>query len=300
VSYVKIFDSIVASTIWSAPSDHRVVWVTMLAIADRDGYVKASVPGLAHLCRVSRESCEAALASFLAPDPDSRTKAYDGKRIAVAEGGWLLLNYEFYRDMASKEEKLEKDRLRQERKRMRDRDASRFVTDVTIGHATSPKVASHLISSDLTSAQKSTPRAAALGPTDPRFDQFWQAYGRKGSRKQSLAAWVKLKPTDEMAAQVIAAAKAYRAAKAGDPKFQRDGQRWLRDEGWNDEVMPGSSPTPLKVTASGRVVVEASKMHIPNMPLGSEFCDCPGCAAAKLTRSLSDAKNVSNHVRGAS
>lgn len=142
-----------------------------------------------------------------------------------------------------------------------------------------------------------TPRAAALGPTDPRFDQFWQAYGRKGIRKQTLAVWVKLKPDDELAAKITAAAAAYRAAKSGDPKFQRDGQRWLRDEGWNDEVTPGSSPTPLKVTASGRVVVEASKVHIPNMPLGSEFCDCPGCAAAKLTRSLSDAKNVSNHIR---
>lgn len=142
-----------------------------------------------------------------------------------------------------------------------------------------------------------TPRAAALGPTDPRFDEFWQAYGRKGSRKQAMAVWVKLKPDDELAAKITAAAAAYRKAKAGDPKFQRDGQRWLRDEGWNDEVMPGSSPTPLKVTASGRVVVEASKMHIPNMPLGSEFCDCPGCAAAKLTRSLADSKQVGTFIR---
>lgn len=145
-----------------------------------------------------------------------------------------------------------------------------------------------------------TPRAAALGPTDPRFDQFWQAYGRKGSRKQTLAIWTKLKPDDDLAAKITTAAAAYRTAKAGDPKFQRDAQRWLRDEGWNDEVMPGSSPTPLKVTASGRVVVEASKMHIPNMPLGSEFCECPGCTAAKLTKSLAESKKVGNHVRGAS
>lgn len=291
MSYVKIFDSIVASTIWSAPSDHRVVWVTMLAIADRDGYVKASVPGLAHLCRVSREACESALASFLAPDPDSRTKTHDGRRIAVAEGGWLLLNYEFYRDMASAEEKREKDRLRQERKRLRD--ASRLVTDVTVGHAPSPKVASHLSSSDLTSEEKEKAprkRGAFLVEVEKPADvmaELWDAWLAVRKRKNA--------PLSKVAWEGVLR----ETAKAG--WHINEVVRKMAERGWQaveaDWLLKEGMATAGKVTANGRPVVEASKMHTPNMPLGSEFCECPGCAAAKLSKSIADAKNVSTHIR---
>lgn len=301
MSYVKLFDSIVASTIWMAPSETRVVWITMLAIADRDGNVMASVPGLAHLCRVSRAACEAALDALMAPDLDSRTKTNEGRRIAPIDGGWVIINYEKYRDKATLAEKQEKDRLRQQRKRDRDA-ASRNVTPVTDCHAasqpvTESRLSSDRIGSDLTQkeiAASASRRETPSEEIDPRFLRFWEAYGRKGSRKQSLAQWKRLRPTDEMAAEVIAAAKVYRASQAHDPKFQRDGQRWLRDEGWNDQVVQSSS---AQVNASGRPVVEASTMHIPNMPLGHESCNCPGCAAAKLSKSIADAKNVSTHIR---
>lgn len=307
MSYVKLFDSIVASTIWMAPSETRVVWITMLAIADRDGNVMASVPGLAHLCRVSRSSCEAALAALMAPDADSRTKTNEGRRIAPIDGGWLIINYEKYRDRATLAEKQEKDRLRQQRKRDRDA-ASRDVTPVTLRHApslavTESRLSSDLISADLSEAEKQstqvqpkTPRAAALGPVDPRFDEFWAAYDYKKDRPASLKAWEKIKPDDALAATIVAKARETRAANPAK-EFYRYPATWLNARGWEDEIVPRSNGTTTKLTASGRVVVEASKVHIPNMPLGSEFCDCPGCAAAKLTKSLSDAKNVSNHMR---
>jgi len=104
MSYTKLFNSIITSTIWMENNDTRIVWITMLAMADKNGEVQASVPGLARVAGVQTESCREALAKFLSPDPDSRTKDDDGKRIEHIEGGWRLLNHRKYREMCSREE----------------------------------------------------------------------------------------------------------------------------------------------------------------------------------------------------
>lgn len=149
MAYVKLFESILASTIWDADSATRVVWITMLAMADRDGIVESSVPGLAHLSRVTREECDRALQVLSAPDPDSRTKDHDGRRISAIPGGWKILNYEHYRSRASADDVREKARLRQQRKR--ERDASRAVTrnhksnDIAEAEAEAPAEAAILV-----------------------------------------------------------------------------------------------------------------------------------------------------------
>ena len=113
--YTKLFSSIITSTIWQENTDTRIVWVTLLALADQHGEIHASVPGLAHQARVSREACEAALTKFLSPDPDSRTKDFDGRRIATIEGGWELFNHAMYRVMSSKEDRKAQNAERQRR-----------------------------------------------------------------------------------------------------------------------------------------------------------------------------------------
>lgn len=95
--FTKLFASITDSSIWRAPDTTRLVWITMLAMADKNGYVAASVPGLADRSRVSLEACIAALEAFQQPDEWSRTKDYEGRRIAECDGGWLLLNHAKYR-----------------------------------------------------------------------------------------------------------------------------------------------------------------------------------------------------------
>jgi hypothetical protein len=67
-------------------------------MADKDtGIVEASIPGLANRAGVTIEETEAALKSFLSPDPYSRTKDYEGRRIKEVDGGWLLLTYNKHR-----------------------------------------------------------------------------------------------------------------------------------------------------------------------------------------------------------
>ena len=47
--YTKLFNSILASTVWSEPNETRIVWITLLAMADKNGIIEGSVPGLAVL-----------------------------------------------------------------------------------------------------------------------------------------------------------------------------------------------------------------------------------------------------------
>ncbi len=95
--FTKLFGSIVTSSIWCEDDATFRIWTALLALADSGGVIEASVPGLAGLCRKSIEETERALEKFMAPDPYSRTKEHEGRRIAPIPGGWLLLNYAIYR-----------------------------------------------------------------------------------------------------------------------------------------------------------------------------------------------------------
>lgn len=75
----------------------------MLAMTDRQGRVFGSIPGLANRARIDVEACRGAIASFLAPDPDSRTKDAEGRRIEEIDGGWRLLNHAKYRALQDQE-----------------------------------------------------------------------------------------------------------------------------------------------------------------------------------------------------
>jgi hypothetical protein len=117
VYFTKLFSSITESTVWCEPHSTRIVWITMLAMADRKGRVHGSIPGLANRARVTLEECEHALSRFMSPDKYSRTHDNDGRRIEEIDGGWRLLNYAKYREMRDAEDRAEQNREAQARHR---------------------------------------------------------------------------------------------------------------------------------------------------------------------------------------
>lgn len=119
MSYTKLANSILTSTIWMEDDHTRIVWLTLLAMSDRHGEVQASIPGLANIARVPVESCRAAIEKFLSPDPDSRTKDDDGRRIEIIDGGFFILNHSKYRNLSSDEDRKQKAATRQKRYRER-------------------------------------------------------------------------------------------------------------------------------------------------------------------------------------
>jgi hypothetical protein len=102
--YVKVFDSLLTSSLWC--HEHYVlrIWIAMLARCNSQGVVEGSVPGFASLCRVTTEEMRAALELFTSPDPDSRTPDHEGRRLEVVPGGWRILNYKAYRDKGQEKE----------------------------------------------------------------------------------------------------------------------------------------------------------------------------------------------------
>lgn len=121
--YTKLFNSILASTIWRASDTTRIVWITLLAMSDKDGICEGSIPGLADLAHVSVEDCETALAELAAPDTYSRTSEHEGRRIEPIDGvGWQLLNHAKYRMKMSEDERREYNRRKQAEHRAKEKE----------------------------------------------------------------------------------------------------------------------------------------------------------------------------------
>lgn len=113
--FTKLDAGIIRSSLWSLPSDERIVWITLLAMADEEGFVSTSFSGLVRSANVSEESTRSAIEKFEKPDAESRTQDNDGIRIRKIEGGWIILNYLKYR------ERTDKDFHRDKMKRYRER-----------------------------------------------------------------------------------------------------------------------------------------------------------------------------------
>ena len=96
--YSKLFSSIVTSSIWSEDDKTLRVWFAMLALTDARGNVEGSVPGFAHVARVTIPEMEHAIERLSSPDPYSRTPDNEGRRVEVVPGGWVILNYCAYRE----------------------------------------------------------------------------------------------------------------------------------------------------------------------------------------------------------
>lgn len=116
--YVKIYGSILGSSVWAEPPTTRIVWITMLALADQNGNVEASVSGLARFANITPAECRKALIALSSPDEDSKSPEHEGRRVEKWERGWTILNYIKYREMRSPKQVA--DAERQQRHRARD------------------------------------------------------------------------------------------------------------------------------------------------------------------------------------
>ena len=96
--YSKLFAGIVTSSVWCEDDKTFRVWIAMLALSDAAGHVDGSIPGFAHVARVTIPEMVHALDRLSSPDPYSRTSDNDGRRITIESGGWIILNYGIYRE----------------------------------------------------------------------------------------------------------------------------------------------------------------------------------------------------------
>lgn len=123
--FTKVFQSIHDSSIMEEEPITRLVFYDLLAEADENGHVDMTLPALARRCNLPTDAVEKAIHALSSPDPISKSKTEDGRRIVPIENGrtwgWKLVNYAKYREKGSKQEKRSKDRERVAEKRAEER-----------------------------------------------------------------------------------------------------------------------------------------------------------------------------------
>lgn len=112
-TWCPLWSDITTSSIWGEPNHVRILWITMLALKDRDGFVSAAVPGLARAANLSMDEVQEGLKVLESPDPYSRSTEYEGRRIQRVEGGWTVLNHFKHRDKIKDEYRRDYQRRKQ-------------------------------------------------------------------------------------------------------------------------------------------------------------------------------------------
>lgn len=125
MGYTKLFSDLVASSVWDEDDKTRIVWITMLALKDRDHFVRGTVRFIALASRIPESDCLRAIDILSEPDPRSRTPDNDGRRIQAEPGGWLVLNGRKYNEMLSHAERREYNARKQAEYRKRKKHARR-------------------------------------------------------------------------------------------------------------------------------------------------------------------------------
>lgn len=136
--YNKIFTKILDSSIWLETDATRLVWITMLAAMDEDGFCQfASVANLARRAVVDLDKAEEAVRVLESPDKNSADPDNEGRRIERVPGGWMVLNAGKYRELVTRIISREQTRVRVARHRMRNAPVTHSNKKVTPSEALS-------------------------------------------------------------------------------------------------------------------------------------------------------------------
>jgi hypothetical protein len=123
--YSKLFASILDSSIWLEEDATRIVWLTLLAAKDGEGFARfAALENLARRANVSSEKAAHAVAKLEAPDTNSSNPLHEGRRVERVPGGWMVLNAKLYDDMVRREDERRSTRERVALHRARNKAAS--------------------------------------------------------------------------------------------------------------------------------------------------------------------------------
>ena len=120
--YNKIFTKILDSSVWLEATPTRIVWITLIAAMDENGFCPfAAVGNVASRAHVTHEEAQIALEKLESPDFESSDPDNEGRRIERVPGGWIVLNAPKYRALVTRvniQEKV-KERVRRYRERKR-------------------------------------------------------------------------------------------------------------------------------------------------------------------------------------
>lgn len=221
--YNKLFTKILDSSIWLESMPTRIVWLTMIAAMDEQGFVQfASVGNVANRARVSLEEAQEALERLTGPDPNSFDPENEGRRLERVPGGWLVLNAGKHRAMVTRAIVQEQTKERVRRYRMK-RSGNASVTpsdEHSLSHSEKIKIVDR--------AARST----------EAFTAFWSAYPKKTGKGAAEKAFARLGVSPTVLDAMLTALQ----WQINQPAWTKDGGQyiphastWLNQRRWEDE-----------------------------------------------------------------
>ena len=138
--FAQIFDSSIADN-WQV----RHVFEDLLKLADINGVVDMTHEAIARRTNVPLDVVTKAIQDLEQPDPKSRSKAEEGRRIVHLDKhrnwGWVIVNYQQYRQIASEEQRRAKgtERVRRLRAKRRNAHVTQCNAAETLGDASNAR-----------------------------------------------------------------------------------------------------------------------------------------------------------------
>ena len=121
MSYTPLNRGLLTSTLLKEGPDAVAVWALILASADKLGESDMQPSIAASLLRISDERAEAAFDKLSAPDPQSKNKEHEGRRIRPCEDGkWSVVSHGKYQRLASRAAATESNRRYEARRKERE------------------------------------------------------------------------------------------------------------------------------------------------------------------------------------
>ncbi|MGA9851865.1 MAG: hypothetical protein WBR15_02920 [Gammaproteobacteria bacterium] len=243
-AYGKHFECTYTGSLYGKGAEVFAVWGYVISHL-RFGYVELNPLRIASEIGMSPESVQKVIDFLCEPDPRSRTKTEDGRRlIRQGEFEYRSPTYEIYnaahggdevRDFERERKRAYREKLAQQGSVPDSPGQTGNVPDVPDKHGITGK--SHTPTPTPTPEKnKNTVRRAG------RFVDFWMAYPKKVKRRPTEALWAK-KKLDPLADELIAD---IRTRLKEDDRWIRgfipDPNTYLSQERWRDEIsQPGMS-----------------------------------------------------------
>ena len=218
--YGKVFGSMYTGSMLGAGPVVFAVWSYVIAHVGRDSRLEINPDLLAAMIGCEAEDIEIALEYLTAPDPKSRSKKEDGRRL-LYEGGftYFVVNYEEYRDMVSRADNAR----RQQEWRARQQEEKEE----------EPKKAPAKKKPKAKKIEKQMSREYSKG-----FEEFWFLSWKRGHKAAAADSWAAaLEMNPGIEADLRDAVRDWAEAFSRRPADKRPHvSTWLNNRGWDDDL----------------------------------------------------------------
>lgn len=280
MAWGKLFESLFTGSMVGSGPLVFAVWAYVIGNARPPGVVELNPKLMGAILGCPPADVSAAIETLCSPDPESRTKDHEGRRL-LREGQFqfAVVNWAKYQSIRNDEARREQNRAAQSRWRERggahskqskpasahvevdvDRDADVDV-DVQRGtpHSGAPAAGAAQDQTEHGGATTTPPtkRSRHSGAPrarheavehDPAFLAFWNAYDHKVDKVMAAKSWVKIAPSADLAAEITKAATAYASAKP-DKQYRKHPSTWLNNRCWEND--PPASAQEAGIPAHG-------------------------------------------------